>query len=100
MVDNKWVQFSADELKGDYLYDISLSSTRNISRAERKIEAMMMLTQLLQIPGIDYAAAFKYLQDAANDPSFERILAPVTSKGGQQGNQGGLPTIPATGAQK
>jgi len=103
MVGNKWIQFTGAQLKGDYLYDLSLSTTRNLSRAERKVEALMMMTQLLQIPGIDYAAAFKYVQDAANDPAFERILAPVVGKGGQQGQQqqpGGLPTIPATGAGK
>ena len=101
-VDNKWVQFTGEELKGDYLYDVSLATTRNLSRAERKVEAMMMMTQLLSIPGIDYGMAFKYLQDAANDPAFERILAPVVGSAGKAAPaaQGQLPTIPATGTDK
>jgi len=98
MVGNDWVKFNASELKGDYLYDMSLSTTRNLSRAERKIEAMMMMSQLMMVPGIDHAALFKYLQDAANDPAFERILAPVIGKAGQAGGQGSLPTIPSSGA--
>jgi len=102
MVGNEWVRFTAEELKGDYLYDVSLSSTRNLSRAERKIEAMMMMSQFASIPGIDYGALFKYLQDAANDPGFERILAPVISRAGQArpAAQGALPTIPSTRTEK
>jgi len=102
MVGNEWAKFTGAELKGDYLYDVSLSTTRNLSRAERKVEAMMMLGQIMQVPGIDYAAAFKYLQDAANDPAFERILAPVAGRGGQQqgASQGNLPTIPSIKSEK
>lgn len=102
MTDKDWVKFTGEELKGDYLYDLSLSTKRNLSRAERKVEAMMMMSQFAQIPGIDYSSLFKYLQDAVNDPAFERILAPVVGKGGQgalPSRQGGLPTIPATGGQ-
>ncbi len=96
MVGNEWVRFSGEELKGDYLYDVTLSTRRNLSRAERKVEAMMMMAQLSALPGIDYPAMLQYLQDAVNDPAFEKILVPVTGGGQTQTSAGALPTIPST----
>ena len=95
MVGNEWVKFTGEELKGDYLYDASLATTRNLSRAERKVEAMMMLSRLMAVPGIDIQAAFKYLQDAASDPAFERILAPIVSGNQNQNPAGGASPAPA-----
>lgn len=86
-------------LKGDYQYDVSLTTKRHLSKAERKIEALSMMGQLATLPGIDPTALYQYLQDAAGDPAFERILSPVTQKAPAQGGQaaqGALPTIPAT----
>jgi hypothetical protein len=98
-----WVYTTGDQLKGDYLYDIGLSYKRQISKAERKVEALSMLPMLAQIPGIDIKALMQMLSDASADVNFERMLSPITGSeandsvgAGQQ--PGGLPTIPGTGA--
>ncbi len=100
MVGREWVKFSGQELRGDYLYDVSMTTKRNLSKAERKVESLMMMAQLMQIPGVDIASLFKYVQDASSDPAFEKILAPLVGKGAQPASQGQLPTIPATGAKR
>lgn len=100
MVGNEWVKFTGSEIAGDYLYDASLSTKRNLSRAERKIEALMMLAQLSQYPGVNIAGLHQYVLDAANDPGFERILQmPGGSQGAKQLPGGEAPTIPATKLQ-
>lgn len=103
MVGSEWVKFTGEELKGDYGLDVSLSSKRNISMAERKIEALMLLGQLApMLPPENVGALYKYLIDASGDPEFSSIFASSQS-GGQKGpaaSQGGLPTIPATGGRK
>jgi len=84
----KWAVVTGDMLKGDYQYEVSLSTKRNISRAERKVEALMMISQMMPfLQGADISAVFQYLIDASGDPAFEAILAPGASKG--QGGQGG-----------
>lgn len=87
MVDRDWVKFTGQELKGDYLYDLSLAAKRDLSKAERKVEAMMMLTQLMPLlQGQDPKLIFEYLNNAANDPAFERLMG-LAGKGGGQGSQ-------------
>jgi hypothetical protein len=93
MVGREFVKFTGEELQGDYLYDLSLSTKRNLSRAERKVEALMTSMQFMQLPGADLATIYDYLKDAVNDPSFERLIP----KAGSQKMPQGLPTIPATG---
>lgn len=81
-------------LKGDYDYDVSLSTKRNISRAERKVEALMMIAQLAPfLEGANISAVFQYLIDASGDPAFEAILGQKqrTGGGGGSGKQGALP---------
>lgn len=86
MVDREWMRFSGDEIKGDYLYDLSLAAKRDLSKAERKVEAMMLLAQLMPLlQGQDPKQIFEYLSNAANDPAFERLLGFV--RGGSQGGQ-------------
>lgn len=89
MIDREWVRFSGDEIKGDYLYDLSLAAKRDLSKAERRVEAMMMLAQMLPLlQGVDPNQIFEYLANAANDPAFEQLLGFV--RGAPQGpKQGG-----------
>jgi len=95
MHDEGWAVVTGDMLKGDYQYDISLSTKRQLSRAERKVEALMMLGQMAPfLAGADIRALFTYLSDAVSDPAFERILAPMTGK--TAAAPGSLPTVPAT----
>lgn len=93
MKGNEWVQFSGEELEGDYLYDVTLANKRVVGQAQRKVEALQVMLQFLAIPGINHQAIFKYIMDASGDPAFERILG-MNQQGGQAG---GLPTIPASG---
>lgn len=79
MYDEGWADVTGDMLAGDYLYDVSLSTKRMISRAERKVEALMMMAQLAQIPGIDGRALMQYVSAASSDPAFEKILSPLVS---------------------
>jgi len=74
MVENDWVKFTGQELEGDYLYDVTLSTKRNVSRAQRKIESMQMMLQMAQIPGINLDAMKKYIADASADPAFPALL--------------------------
>lgn len=88
MVEREWGRFTGAEIQGDYLYDISLTQKRVISKAERKVEAIMMLAQLMPfLQGADPNQIFEYLSNAANDPAFERLLGFVRGKG-NRGAQG------------
>lgn len=85
---------TGDMLKGEYDYDVSLSTKRNISRAERKMEALMMLTQMMPfLQGADISSVMQYLVDAAGDPAFEAMfMSKGKGRGGQgNGQQGKLP---------
>jgi hypothetical protein len=87
LVDREWKRYTGDEIKGDYLYDLSLSAKRDLSKAQRKVEAIMMLQQLGPLlQGIDPQQIMLYLNDAANDPAFERLLG---LSGGQRQQQQG-----------
>jgi len=90
LVDREWVRFTGDEIKGDYLYDLSLAAKRDLSKAERKVEALMLLSQIgPMLQGIDPKQSMEYLANAANDPAFENLLGFVRGQGGrQQGSQG------------
>jgi len=103
LVDREYIRFTGPELEGDYLYDLSLSTKRNLSRAERKVEAMMTAIQFMQMPGANIEEIYEYLRDAANDPAFERLIPDIGKMrppGGQPGGGGGLPAIPATGGNR
>jgi len=97
MHDEGFENVTGQDLAGDYLYDASLSTKRNISRAERKVEALMLTAQLAQLPGINPQALYQYLADASSDPAFENILAPVTAGSGGQRSSASLPTNPGQG---
>jgi len=101
LVDDRWVNVTGTSLRGQYDYDVNLVTKRAVSRAERKIEAIMLMGQLSQIPGIDIEALKQYIIDASGDPAFENILrtslaVPPSAEGGRASTSG-LPTIPATG---
>jgi hypothetical protein len=88
MVGREWVRFTGDEIKGDYLYDLTLAAKRDLSRAQRKVEALMMLGQLGPLlQDLDQERIFEYLNAAANDPSFEKLLGLVKGKKQQAGGQ-------------
>jgi len=91
LVDREWKRFTGAEIQGDYLYDLALADKRDISKSQRKAEAIMMVSQLMPLlQGADPNAIMEYLMNAANDPSFEKLLGSVKAGGGQQpqGQQG------------
>ncbi len=94
MVGSEWVKFTGEELEGDYLYDVTLSTKRHLSMAQRKVESIQMIAQLAQIPGVNLAAMKQYVIDASGDPAFSDMLKTVQNKA--PAGQGQLPTIPAT----
>lgn len=102
MVNREWVNFTGEELDGDYLLDVGLATKRRVSRHQRQLESLMLSIQMAQL-GADPAQAFEYAQNAAYDPGFERLLMLGLKNKGQQGaggggnQQQGLPTIPGTG---
>ena len=99
MVGKDFMQFTPEEVKGDYLYDLTMNSRRNLSRAERKIEALMAAMQFMQMPGADIGQIYSYLLDAVNDPSFEKLIPkPGSSPGGAREGAGApVPGLPAQG---
>ena len=87
---------TGDMLKGDYMYDVSLATKRNVSRAERKVESLMMLSQLMPfLGGADMGAVLQYIVDASGDPAFEAMFMAKRGSGGQGGGQKGA--LPAGG---
>jgi hypothetical protein len=100
MVNSEWVKFTGEELEGDYLYDVTLSTKRNLSMAQRKIESIQMMSQLAMIPGVNIEAMKQYVIDASGDPAFADMLSsmsPVQQQAVAPGAApGALPTIPAT----
>jgi len=96
------VRFTGEELEGEYLLDVGLSTKRQVGRHERQMEAFMMATNLASM-GADFKEAMEYATNASHDPGFEKLLSTMGSggRGGQQGQGdqggGGLPTIPGTG---
>lgn len=88
MVGREWAKFTGEEIKGEYLYDLNLAAKRSLGKAERKVEALMMLGQLMPLlQGQDPKQILEFLMNAANDPSFERLLG--MKQGGGGGMQGG-----------
>ncbi len=86
LIGKDFVQFTGEQLKGDYLLDVLLSVKRNLSKSERKIEAFMLLQNFIGLPGVDIPALYQNLVDAAGDPAFENILV-AASRGGQNKQQ-------------
>ncbi len=98
MVDREFIRFTADEIAGDYLYDLSLANKRQLSRAERKVEAIMAALQFMQLPGANIGEIYDYMKDAANDPSFERLIPKPGQQGGARMGAGApVAGLPAQG---
>lgn len=89
IVEDKWIQFTGQEIAGDYMYDMSLSNKRYLSSAEKKMEALQMVMQFGNMPGVNLEMLYKNAIDAANDPTFERIFVDPNKKNVQGGGTGG-----------
>jgi len=96
MVENGWASVTGRQLASDYAYDLTLSSKRNVSKAQRKVEAFQVFMQMAQFPGANLPMLYQYLMDAANDPAFEQLLPSPGSNQGGRSPSGGMPTIPGS----
>jgi hypothetical protein len=91
MSEGRPITFTGAELKGDYSYSTMLHTKRIISKSERKVEAMLVLQQFIGIvPPEMIPELFKYLQDAAGDPAFEKLISSM-GRVSQQPTQQGQP---------
>ena len=91
MSEGEPIAFTGAELKGDYSYSTMLHTKRIISKSERKVEAMMVLQQFIGIvPPEMIPELFKYLQEAAGDPAFEKLISSM-GRVSQQPTQQGQP---------
>ena len=88
-VDDKWIYTTGAELKGDYQYDITLSTKRSISRAERKLEALSLMSQFAMMPSVDLQKLQQYVTDASGDATFAEIFAPKSANMSQMNTQPG-----------
>ena len=85
LVGRDWKQFTGEELDGDYLYDLTLSTKRSLSRAQRLVESIMLSTQLMQMGlQMDPKELQFNLMAASGDPAFERLISPPKSTRGAQ----------------
>jgi hypothetical protein len=88
LVDREWGRFTGSEIKGDYLYDLSLAAKRDLSKAQRKVESLMVMQQLGPLlNSLNPKDIFEYLNAAANDPAFERLLGLAAGGKGQSNQQ-------------
>jgi hypothetical protein len=79
----KWEAFRAEYLKaGRYVYDIQFSTEHYASQEERQAEAMALLQNLWQVPGIDKAALLQQVISTFGKPGV---------KGQKGGGSSGLP---------
>jgi hypothetical protein len=92
---NKEINFTGEELRGQYAYNVALSTKRNVSVAQRKVEALSIGMQFMQM-GLPPEQILPYIIDAANDPAFEKLL----SAGNRVSQSPAQPASPAgAGAQ-
>ncbi len=97
LTDIGWQVVTGDMLAGDYLYDLTLTSKRNLSKLERKLEAMQLFSSLANIPNVDIRALAQMLVSASSDPHFGAALFSLLPTGASGPQAAGLPTLPATG---
>jgi hypothetical protein len=88
MSDSRWESVIGPQLKGDYNYNVTLSTKRNISKAERKMEAISMVMQFSKmVPPQLLSRLFTYMLNASSDPAFESVLLPLLGSQGGGGQQ-------------
>jgi hypothetical protein len=95
--DEGWSVFTGPDLKEDYLYDVDLAFKRQVSRAQRKVEALAMMPQMLQTAaalGMPLQQVLRWVQNASGDAAFSAMLG--MGGRGAGAAPGALPAIPAT----
>jgi hypothetical protein len=99
MQEGQPITFTGAELKGDYSYSTMLNTKRIIGKSERKVEAMLMMQQFLPfLTPESMPQMLKYIEDAAGDPAFEKLLSSM-NRVSQQPAQGQSPPAAAPQGQ-
>ncbi len=99
MEEGQWQSVTGPMLKSDYSYDLSLTNRRTVGKAQRKMEAIQMLMTFAQMGFVNQENAggmLEFVMNAANDPSFEKLLPSPGSNQGGRSPSGGMPTIPGS----
>lgn len=101
--ESTWVQYTGDQIKGEYSYKIKLVETQTPGPAQAELGALELYGQLSQDPNIDPLALREYVVNASSNPAMKRIfktganpsanlrdgMSKGTSSGGvQSGNAG------------
>ena len=71
----EWVRFSGDSLRGDYSYEIELTSEPPVAEETRRRRALELYMLLRQDPMIDPQGLAEFLVSAFGDPELEGIFA-------------------------
>jgi len=69
-----WIEFSGEDLVGEYAYSVRFTSEPLESTTQRKSEALQIFTTLLQTGLVDPDALIEYIETAFNDADITRIL--------------------------
>lgn len=92
-VNDKWVFFTGDMLRGEVNFDMSLSTKRHLSMTDRKGEALALLANLAQYPGANLPAIEQYVTRVSSDPTFASFFLSTA----QQKGLGEAPSGPNAG---
>lgn len=101
--DEGWSVFTGPDLKGDYQYDVDLAFKRTVSRAQRKVEALAMMPQMLQTAamlGLPLDRVLTWVQNASGDAAFAAMLGMKQLGRAAGGAEGGMPAMPPMGQQR
>jgi hypothetical protein len=81
--DGKWEQVSGSQLNGKYRYTAHLTEKAVMNRYQRRMAALQLFANLLQIPGANPQALWNYVIQQSDDPEFASFFqAPQTMTGG------------------
>jgi hypothetical protein len=94
----QWIEFSGEELKGDYTYDVQFVPGSTMDQNARKQEALNLYAIMSQDPSVDSTKLRQMLVNAYNDPEFSGLFGGLqnaaVSLPMQEMQQGGRKTAP------
>lgn len=86
-VKDNWVFFTGQMMKGEVDFDVHLSNKRHESMDNRSMEALQLMAQLAQVPGINMEALQQNLVRATDDPAFATFFVNQSQKQGMSQGQ-------------
>ena len=96
----QWVQYTGQELKGKYDYELGFSNEPVTTASDRRQQALGVYQSMVADPQVDPVALRRYLAAAFNDAEFGRIFRPGSpSLGASEGANLRLPMQGVSGGQ-